>query len=188
VSAARGGYHQGVNESDAAGRAAAGIRALTASLAASLADARARDEALAVFEPARRRFGVTRAERMRPVGRVWRLGALLLGPAGELYGTGRVVRAEQPARRSVIALAVAEQRAYQAAAVRGGYAAGETVNFDAVPVDIDELVRTDASGPLVLNGGVAFVRWSATQPDALAELAPYLRDRAALLLEPPAGA
>lgn len=173
---------------DAGSGAAAGIRALAASLARSLDDAGARDEALAVFEPARRRFGVTRAERMRPSGRVWRLGALLLGPEGELYGTGHVVRAEEPARRSIIAVAAAEQRAYQAAAMRGGYASGETVNFDAAPVDLDDLVRTDASGPLLLKAGVAFVRWSATQPDALAELGPYLRDRADLLVHPPDGA
>lgn len=173
---------------DVAEPGAAGIRALAAALTRALADAGARDEALAVFEPARRRLGVTRPERMRPVGRVWRLGALLLAPSGELYGTGRVVRADRPARRSVVALAVAEQRAYQAAAVRGGFPAGTTVDFDAVPIDLDQLHRTDASGPLVLQGGVAFLRWSPSNPQALAELAPYLRDRAALLLDPPAGA
>jgi hypothetical protein len=87
-----------------------------------------------------------------------------------------------------VTVAAGAYRAYQAAAARSGYARGETVNFDAVPVDLDELVRADASGPLVLRDGAAFVRWSPTQPDALAELAPYLRDRAALLLNPPAGA
>ncbi|MFC4244983.1 hypothetical protein ACFOYW_16565 [Gryllotalpicola reticulitermitis] len=177
-----------MSDSDDSGHGAAGIRDLAASLARELADARARDEALAVFEPARRRLGVTRGERMRAVGRVWRLGALLLSASGELYGTGHVVRAAQPARRSVIALAVAEQRAYQAAAVRGGFPSGETVNFNVTPIDLGQLERTDASGPLVLRDGVAFVRWSPIQLDAVAPLAPYLRDRAALLANPPEGA
>lgn len=177
-----------MERSDASSSVGADIRALAAALAQSLERGHARDEALAVLEPAHRRFGISRAERMRPVGRVWRLGALLLGDGGELHGAGRVVRAEQPARRSVVALAVAEHRAHQAAAIRGGYPPGETVNFDAVPIDVDALIGTGASGPLVLRGDVVMVRWSAAQPDALTPLETYLADRADLLLHPPEGA
>jgi len=177
-----------IEGADAAGETIAGIRALALSHAAALAGSGARDEALATLQPARRRLGITRPARLRPLGRVWRLGALLLGADGALYGTGDVVRAEQPARRSVVALAVAERRELQAAALRGGFPAGETVNFNAVPVDVDRLQRTGESGPLVTREGVAFVRWSATQPEALAELSGYLMDRAELLAHPPSGA
>ncbi|GAA4157760.1 hypothetical protein GCM10022286_09660 [Gryllotalpicola daejeonensis] len=165
----------------------AGIRALTLSVATSLTEGGARTEALAELESARRRLGIIRPARMRPLGRVWRLGALLLDERGNLYGTGGLVRAEQPARRSIVALAVAERRELQAAAMRGGYSTGETVNFNAVPVDLGDLPRIGQSGPVVLRQGAAFVRWSPTQPDALIELQPYLADRAELLLHPPEG-
>jgi hypothetical protein len=143
--------------------------------------------------PERRVLGIARAPRMRPIGRVWRLGVLLLDADGGVLGTGQVVRAERPARRSITAEAVAEQRALRAAAVKGGIAEGETVNFGAHRVDFDELAGTGASGPLVLSdeygaGGKVLVRWSPAQPDALIDLASYLADRVELLVHPPSGA
>ena len=86
---------------------------------------------------------------MTPVGRVWRLGVLLLDEAGGVWDTGRVVRAERAARKSITAESVAEQRALRAAAVKGGIPEGETVAFDASPIDLDALARDGASGPLV---------------------------------------
>ncbi len=77
--------------------------------------------------------------------------------------------------------------AYRAAAVKGGIAEGETVNFDASPIDLDELARAGTSGPLVLRDGQVHVRWSATQADALTPLERYLADRVDLLAHPPAG-
>ena len=124
---------------------------------------------------------------MTPVGRVWRLGVVLLDETGSAWATGRVVRAERSARKSITAEAVAEQRAYRAAAVKGGIAEGETVNFDASPIDLDELARAGTSGPLVLRDGHVHVRWSATQADALTPLERYLADRVELLAHPPAG-
>ncbi|WP_139415991.1 hypothetical protein [Agromyces laixinhei] len=156
--------------------------------AAELGRHAARDEALAEYVPERRTFGVRRAARMTPIGRVWRLGVLLIDAEGRLFATGRVVRAERPARRSTPAAAIAEQRGYAAAAVKGGFAEGETVNFGAVPVDPVGLVRSGASGPLVVVGDELFVRWSPTQPGALAALDGYLADRIELLTNPPAGA
>jgi hypothetical protein len=64
---------------------------------------------------------------------------------------------------------------------------GETVDFDAPEVDLDELARLGASGPLVLHDGVVRVRWSPAQPDALTPLDAYLRDRVDLLVHPPEG-
>ena len=147
----------------------------------------ARDEALAEYVPERRTLGIPRAARMMPIGRVWRLGALLVTADGRLLATGRVVRAERPVRRSTPAAAIAEQRAYAAAAVKGGYTEGETVNFGAEPVDQAELEASGASGPVVVVGDALFVRWSPAQPDALTPLDRYLADRVELLVNPPSG-
>ncbi|UOQ87812.1 hypothetical protein MUN74_10905 [Agromyces endophyticus] len=178
---------------DATGSASAGavierVRASFAAAAASLAAAGARTEVLAELVEPKRVLGIARAPRMAQLGRVWRLGVLLVASDGSAYATGHVVRAELPARRSVLADSVAEHRAWQAAAVRGGIAEGETVDFDAAPVDLDTLGRDGVSGPLVVRDGDAFVRWNPNQPDALAELERYLADRVGLLVEPPAGA
>lgn len=147
----------------------------------------ARDEELAEYMPGRRTLGIPRAPRMTRLGRVWRLGVLLLAADGRLFATGRVVRAERPVRRSVIAEAVAEQRAYRAAAVKGGVAEGSTVNFDARPIDLDEVARGEASGPLLLRDGAVLVRWNPSQPDVLMPLDRYLADRVELLANPPSG-
>ncbi|MCD2441211.1 hypothetical protein LQ757_02865 [Agromyces sp. SYSU K20354] len=155
--------------------------------ASALAESGARREVLAEFVPERRVLGVPRAARMVPVARVWRLGVVLLDETGSVWATGRVVRAERSARRSVTAEAVAEQRAHRAAAVKGGIAEGETVNFDARPIDLDELASAGTSGPLVLRDDQVFIRWSATQADALTPLERYLADRVELLANPPSG-
>jgi len=100
---------------------------------------------------------------MVPVGRVWRLGEFLLTPDGRLLRTGRVVRvAGTDRRRSVVAASITEHHELALAARRGGYREGETVAFDARPVD-----PANADGP---------------------ELAAYLSDRAELLIHPPGGA
>jgi hypothetical protein len=176
---------------DAAGHAAAAIdraRQLVADAVAALRDAGARQEVLAELVPERRVLGIPRAARMTPIGRVWRLGVLLLDESGGVWDTGRVVRAERAARKSITAAAVAEQRALRAAAVKGGIHEGETVAFDARPIDFDELGRDAASGPLVVRDGEVLVRWSHAQPDALMPLDRYLADRVDLLAHPPQGA
>lgn len=164
------------------------LAAAGSATAAELGRHSARDEALAEYVPERRTLGIPRAARMTPLGRAWRLGALLVTADGRLLATGRVVRAERPARRSTPAAAIAEQRAYAAAAVKGGFAEGETVNFGAVPVDPAELVRAGASGPLVVVDDELFVRWSPSLPDSLTPLDRYLADRVDLLANPPSGA
>lgn len=176
--------------SDAAGGAPSRVGELFTRVAEELRVGGARQEMLAEFVSDRRVLGIPRAARMKPIGRVWRLGVLLLDADGRLYATGRVVRAERPARKSVTAESVAQQRAWRAAAVKGGIAEGATVDFDAAPIDLDELGRDGASGPLVLDAasGEVHVRWSPTQPDALTPLDAYLRDRVDLLVHPPEGA
>jgi hypothetical protein len=171
---------------DAAG-AVARVQALVATAVDTLRSGAAREETLAAFVPERRVLGIPRAARMTPTARVWRLGVLLLDADGHLYATGRVVRAERPSRRSVPANAVADQRALRAAAVKGGIAEGETADFDARPIDLDEFVRDGASGPLVIRDDEVFVRWNPAQPDALTPLDRYLADRVELLVLPSDG-
>lgn len=133
-------------------------------LAGALAAAGARDEALATYMPARRVLGlIPRPARLRPVGRVWRLGAFLLTPEGELLRTGKVIRvAGLDRRRSVVAASITEHHELAQAARRGGYREGETVNFDAGPIDPDD--------------------------PGVPDLGAYLAERADLLMHPPRGA
>jgi len=158
---------------------------------AELAAASARSEMLAELTPARRVLGMPRAARMRPLGRVWRLGALLLDADCGVYATGRVTRAERPVRRSVLADAVAEQRAFRAAAVKGGIREGETVVFDAVALDLSMDALRAAAGPLMLasiqDSPEVVVRWDPARADAVIPLGSYLADRVDLLAHPPQG-
>ncbi|WP_430647254.1 hypothetical protein [Agromyces sp. GXS1127] len=158
-----------------------------------LAEASARTETLAEFVPGHRVLGMPRAPRMRVIGPIWRLGALLLDADGRLYSTGRVVRAERAVRRSVLAESVAEQRAYRAAAIRGGIPEGASVVFDAVPLELDAEALGSGAGPLVLTTSpdgeaVVGVRWNPNSADAVLPLASYLAERVELLAHPPQGA
>ncbi len=140
------------------------FEAFGAELVRRLVGAGARDEALADHIPPSRTLGfLPRPARMVPRGRVWRLGGFLLMADGVLLRTGRVVRvAGTDRRRSVVADTITERHELARAARRGGYAEGETVNFDARPVDLA------ASG--------------------VPDLEAYLAERAELLIHPPQGA
>ena len=172
----------------AAETAAARARELVKRAVDELAAASARTEVLAAFVPERRVLGLPRAARMTPTGRVWRLGVLLLDDDGHVHATGLVARAERAARRSVTANSVAEQRAYRAAAVKGGIPAGETVNFDTTPIELTAAGLRAGDGPVLLRGGEVLVRWSPAQPDAVTPLGAYLADRVDLLVHRPEGA
>jgi len=169
--------------------AVAAVRDLARTTAATLAGAGARDEALAEYRPARRVLLVERASRMQPLGRVWRLGVVLLTPAGGLLATGSTTRAIEPGHPGHVALSVEDRREHRAAAFRGPFARGETVNYDAVPIELTPAALTAGSGPLLLVDGAVLVRWSASLgPEAAVPFPPYLAERADLLLHPPQGA
>ncbi|WP_240977315.1 hypothetical protein [Planctomonas sp. JC2975] len=158
---------------------------------------------------------VPRAERLRPLGTVWRLGVLLLGVPGDaageasgeqvddepghgagslatvpeprLYATGSLTRPAEPGRPTFIAESAERRRQLRVAAYRGHFRHGESVNFDARPVALDASL-IGASGPLTVNDGIASVRWNTSDPAALTPFDAYLGERVALLADPPEGA
>lgn len=158
-----------------------------------LAGSGAREEALAIYEGRQRKLLIMREPVLRPAGRVWRLGVLLLDRDGGLHATGSIVRATEPGRTQYVSLSAETRRAYRAAAERGHFRDGETVNFDAAPVTLDAGLLREAAvsgrGPLFLRDGRLWVRWSASVPDANArDAVGYLAERVDLLADPPAGA
>lgn len=187
------------------GANAAAIEAVRAGLvdaAARLAAAGARTEALAEYEAPGRVMLIPRAERLRPVGRVWRLGVILLGVTGDrtdgrdehgadappaVYSTGSVTRSHEPGRPTYQAASAERRRQLRVAAYRGHFAQGETVNYDAVPIALDESL-VGSSGVLTVVDGCALVRWSPTDPEATTDFDAYLADRVGLLVDPPGGA
>ena len=169
--------------------AVAAVRDLVRRTAAELAAAGARDEALAEFVPAHRVVLLDRPARMQPLGRVWRLGVVLLAADGSLRATGGITRAVEPGHPGHVAVSVEDRREHRAAAFRGPFARGETVNYDAVPIPLEVAALRRRHGPLLLREGQVLVRWSASLgDDAAAPFAPYLTERAELLLHPPQGA
>lgn len=167
----------------------AGIREAIADAARQLSEACAKDELLADLTQRKRLLGLVRPPVFVPRGRVWRLGVLLLDQAGTLYATGTITRATETGRPTYQSASVEERREYRATAVRSGLPAGETVNFNARPIELDDAILIDTNGPLFLRDGLPFVRWSHAFGDASAmPLEDYLRDRVDLLVHPPEGA
>lgn len=159
--------------------------ALLRAMAARLAAAGARDEALARYEEPKPLLGVVqRRPTMRPLGRAWRLGALLLQADGTVWATGVSTRVAEPGRPQHHTASVEIRRAYRAAALQGGFPMGETVNHSVTPIALDATL-VGGDGPLFVRDGEAWVRWGT---DAPVPLERYLDDLAALLLHPPQGA
>lgn len=127
-----------------------------------------------------------RAPRIERVGAAWRVGVLLLTPDGDVLAVGEVLRAAADVRRGYAAESARERAAQRAAAVRGGFRAGEIVHVGWERVDLDAVGRGEASGPLQVADGTTMVRWSAA--GGLQPLEPYVRERIALLSQPPEGA
>ncbi|MET0480958.1 MAG: hypothetical protein ABWZ69_06340 [Mycetocola sp.] len=170
-------------------RIAAEVHALLDRAVERLGASGARTEALAEYVPEHRVLLVSRPAVLRSMGRVWRLGVFLLGADGSLYETGHTTRALEPGRPAYQSQSAEQRRAYRAAASRGRFPYGETVNFDAAPVVIDAEELRTSPGRLFLDGDQPRVRWNATAGDADAvDLASYLDDRVELLADPPAGA
>ncbi|MGO4301700.1 hypothetical protein [Leifsonia sp. RAF41] len=169
--------------------AIARIHAAVEDAVKTLEAAAARQEALAEFVPARRRFLMRREPVLRRIGAVWRLGVFLLDAEGSLRATGSLVRATPPGRPQYQSRSAEDRRSLRAAAQRGHFRDGETVNFDApaIPMEVSALRAT--TGPLFLRDSRPMVRWSATAHDADArEFGGYLAERVELLSHPPDGA
>lgn len=159
-------------------------RATLRAVALRLAAAGARDEALAEHVVPKPLLGIPRRPTMRPLGRAWRMGALLLAADGSVWRTGVSTRVAEPGRPQHHTASVEERRAHRAAAIQGGFPMGETVNHGIAPIPLDESL-VGAGGPLVVRDGQAWVRWGS---DAPVPLERYLDDLADLLLHPPEGA
>jgi hypothetical protein len=146
-----------------------------------LASADARDEALATLKQRR-----LRGDTFVLVERAWRLGVVLLGRSGRLYATGTTFRIDELKFDNHQSNLAAARREYRAAGLRAGFAPGETVNFDAEPIELDAALAASA-GPVILTPDGVRVRWSPTST-ALAPFDTYLAERVELLADPPAGA
>jgi len=171
--------------------AAASTRMEIASAAERLSAVGARTDSLAELRIPRAIGPLRRAPRFVPVAQVWRLGVLLLesvpGEAARLFATGSVTRARDPRHPNFTSVSGEERREVREAARRAGFAAGETVDYDARPLPLDDTLGT--AGPLVLRDGALFVSWNGTRsPDSLIPFAGYLAERVELLADPPAGA
>jgi hypothetical protein len=171
--------------------AAARVQAAIAAAIARLSAAHARTETLAELRTPRRIGPLRRAPKFVPLAEVWRLGVLLLAADpdgnGRLFATGSVTRAREPRHPNFTSVSGEERREVREAARRAGIAAGQTVDFDAVPLPLDDTLGT--TGPVVLHNGELFVSWNASRsPDSLAPFAAYLAERVELLADPPQGA
>jgi hypothetical protein len=167
------------------------VGAAIASAIDRLTASHARTETLAELRTPRRFGPVRRAPKFVPVAEVWRLGVLLLAAdpdgGGRLFATGSVTRAREPRHPNFTSVSGEERREVREAARRAGFATGETVDYDAVPLPLDDTLGT--IGPLVLRDGELFVSWNASRsPDSLVPFAAYLAERVELLADPPQGA
>lgn len=142
-------------------------------------------EALGELVRPTRFLGVARAPRITPVGEAWHLGVLLLGDEA-VYATGDIVRSRTEAPRGFTAESQRARAALAGAAARGGFPDGMALHVGWTPIDLAAVERGAASGPLILQDGVAQVRWSAAAGPMPLEA--YLSERVGLLQDPPAGA
>ena len=127
-----------------------------------------------------------RARGSFPSARRGTSGVLLVGDS-TVMATGEITRAVDPGRRGYTAESARHRAELRAAALRGGFAEGETVHFGWTELDLDAVARGEASGPLC--GGRRRARWCAGAPPAGSRrLRGYLDERIELLRHPPLGA
>ncbi|MFC5500986.1 hypothetical protein ACFPJ4_01895 [Lysinimonas soli] len=153
---------------------------------ARLTAASARTEILAELHPPRKFGPFRRAPRMTRLGSVWRLGVLLLAPDGRLYATGQVIRAADPRHPNFTSASGEVRREIREAARAAGLPPGETVDFDAAPIELD---ADTPGGPVVRVGDELRVSWNGSRSlDSLVPFGRYLTERVELLADPPEGA
>ncbi len=141
------------------------------------------DEAIATLRPASRVWLIPRPAVMDALGRAWRLGVLLLDRDGRLFATGGITRAIELTYETVYMNSEAlHRRGLRVAATRGGFALGDTVNFDVIEIALDAVSLRAETGPLSLQDGTVMVRWVAGEGDqGLASLESYLAERTEIL-------
>ncbi|MFJ3383705.1 MULTISPECIES: hypothetical protein [unclassified Curtobacterium] len=148
------------------------------------------DEALGEYVQPKAVLGIRREPTIRSLGRVWRVGALLLGSSietgGRVWAMGTITRVTDPGRAQFQSVSAETRRAYRAAAARGHFDAGDTVNHGATPIPLDDTL-VGADGVLLVEDDLPLVRWSPAAGSTV-PLADYLEDRVGLLVDPPAGA
>lgn len=152
-----------------------------------LRSADAPTETLAEYRPAHRTLLIPRPASFAKLGRVWRLGVLLLTPDGALFATGAVTRARDPKHPNYTSVSGEERRELREAARKAGFGIHDTVNFETLPLPLDATLGT--VGPVVLRDGELTVSWNASRsPESLRPFADYLRERVELAAHPPQGA
>lgn len=148
------------------------------------------DEALGEYVQPKAVLGIRRDPTIRSLGRVWRVGALLVGSSpetsGRVWATGRITRVTEPGRSQFVSVSAETRRAYRAAAQKGHFEPGDTVNHGATPIPLDASL-IGSEGVLFVEDDAPFVRWSPTAGTAV-PLGAYLTDRVGLLVDPPQGA
>lgn len=162
------------------------VRALLTQAVESLRAAGADDEALARYVAPHRRWMFTRRARLEPVCRVWRIGTLLVDEAGDAWIVGTTTRAVEPAWPRNTALAIEERRQLQELAWNGPFEPGDTVNFEAVPIDLNSSGHGETEAcPFVEVDGEIMVRWDPhTTGTRLQPLAEYLAEQVRLRIDP----
>jgi hypothetical protein len=152
---------------------------------AALREGGVADEALAEFVPEHRVLLVKRSATMRKLGRVWRLGVLLIDESGRLFVGGGHTRAQSSGHPNFQSLSAEQRREYREAAKHAGFAEGESVNFEAREIAFESSLRT-SPGVIALDDEGVKVRWSPE--GGLVPLRAYLAERVELALRPPQGA
>lgn len=138
-------------------------------------------ELRAEFVPAHTRLMIPRRAAVIPRGEVWRLGSLLLGPEGDLYETGEVVRAGEPGWPGHQSVLAEQRREYRSAAQRAKIAPGTVINLGWTPIDQDPEALAVSPGALFLRDGEPLVRWVPGNDAAAIGLGAYLDERIELL-------
>jgi hypothetical protein len=157
------------------------LHELLVQAAARLQAAGVQDEALAEVYTPRGIPLVKRAPALRPIGRAWRLGVVLLSVDGRLFTAAESTRAVEPKWFNHRSSEVEHRRIAQQAAHRGPFAEGDVVNFEVVELALDEASLRAGSGPLSLVDGTVMLRW-AGHDLGLTPLDAYLDDRVSLLI------
>ncbi len=156
------------------------LRATLALTVAWLEEYGARDEALARLDRKRGLLGLGARTVLSPIGRVWRLGVLLLDGDGRLYAGGAVTRAVEPRHPNYQSVSGEERREMRRIALES-FPEGEVVNYDVEELALDEDGLARGSGPLRLVDGRVLVQWARGQ--GLVPLDRYLEERCRLLVQ-----